>query len=66
MTQRWMLTSEREFDEGQGVICPDQITGPSAFVLRCQGGGAYSADEISTPCPCGKPLAAIVRGELAG
>lgn len=62
MTQRWMLTSERDYDEGQGVICPDQITGPSVYVLRCEGGAQYSADSLSTPCGCGKPCAAVVKG----
>lgn len=68
MTQRWMLTSQRDIDEGEGQTCPDNVDTqqPHRFVLRCQGGGTYSADDIAMPCPCGKPLAALVRGELEG
>lgn len=62
MTQRWMLTTRRDFDEGDGQTCPDRIDRPAPFVLRCEGGGEYSADEISTPCACGQPCRAIVRG----
>lgn len=62
MTNRWMLSNLHDYNEGDGQTCPDRIDGPSVFLLRCEGGGAYSADEISSPCPCGKPCRAIVRG----
>lgn len=61
MPKHWMLASNREFDEGTGQACPDRIEQASPFVLRCEGGGAYAADSLSSPCQCGKPCAAVIR-----
>jgi hypothetical protein len=58
--EKQKLASRDEFDAGNGRECPD-VDGPrQRFVLRCQGGGTYSAETLNTLCPCGKPSAAIV------